>query len=121
MKFSPGECNIICSNLAKSRTFYEDLLGFTFVEEDSGAIRLSLGSRFFLLLPVASKKKSESPYCTQPEISFDLKVQDVKAGYEYLKNKGVVIVQELDNEESWFVIADPDDNHLEIIQDNIKE
>jgi len=117
MIFTPGECNIICSDLSKSRKFYEDILGFEFVENDSGAVRLSLGNRFFLLLPIASEKRPSAKYCSLPEISLDLQVKDAKAAFEYLQNKDVEIVQELDEEESWFVIADPDGNHWEIVQE----
>lgn len=116
MIFKPGECNIICSDLSTSRKFYEEVLGFKFVEEDSGAVRLSFGNRFFLLLPVASKQRVDLPYCTQPEISFDLKVQDIHAAYEFLKNNNINIVQEIEDG-SWFVIADPDGNHLEIVKE----
>lgn len=117
MQFTPGESNIICSDLARSRKFYEEILGFKFVEEDSGAVRLSLGKSYYLLLPVATEKKAPSPYCAKPEISLDLQVKDAKAAYEYLQSKGVEIVQELDEEKSWFVIADPDGNHLEIVKE----
>ncbi|MCA9838631.1 MAG: hypothetical protein KC422_17060 [Trueperaceae bacterium] len=49
MNFEPGEINIICTHLTASRHFYEEILGFEFIEEEQGAVRLSCKQQNFLL------------------------------------------------------------------------
>ena len=41
MRFSPGETNVICTQLERSLVFYRDVLGYRVVEEEDGAVRLA--------------------------------------------------------------------------------
>lgn len=111
--FKVGETNIICTNLERSRTFYETILGFKFVEEDQGAVRLKCDNQYFLLLPFATQKRKEAEYCSIAEVSFDLRTDKLQETYAYLVSKDVYIASE-PNEVS-FHICDPDGLYIEIV------
>lgn len=84
MKFTPGEINIICTNLEQSRHFYCEILGFEKVSEEDGAVHLQCHGRQYLLLPVAQQPSSSATYCSKAEFSMDLMVADIKAAANYL-------------------------------------
>ena len=115
MMFKAGETNIICTNLAESRNFYETILGFTFIEEDQGAIRLKCGHQYFLLLPFAKEKQPPADYCDYAEVSFDLSTENLQDAYTYLVEKDVVIAEDSAEDGMNIVICDPDGLHIEIV------
>ena len=111
--FRVGETNIICTNLERSRMFYETVLGFKFIEEDQGAVRLKCDNQYFLLLPFATQKRKEADYCSTAEVSFDLKTDNLQEAYAYLVSKDVNVVDVPD--EISFHICDPDGLYIEIV------
>jgi len=115
MKFSPGEINIICTQLDKSLAFYRDVLGYHVVEKDNGAIRLALGAQFLLLLPIASSPAVHSPYGTSAEVSFDLLTTDLAAAVGYLESCNVKFEKPWQAEDPSVVILDPDGLRIEIV------
>lgn len=115
MKFSPGETNIICTQLDKSLEFYRDTLGYRVVEKEGGAIRLSLGGRFLLLLPVASSPAVESPYCEHAEITFDLCAADLEAAAQHFAACNVTLEKPWKPGADYIVIHDPDGLRIEVV------
>ena len=120
MKFTFGEINIVCHELQRSLHFYRDLLGFTQVAEEAGAIHLRSGNQLFLLLPVAKQDAPVFPsYCSVPTYSMDLMVDDLKAAYDFFLQNNVTIEQAWTSDAVMFVIRDPDGMFWEIIQSGI--
>jgi len=117
VKFTPGEINIICTNIEVSLPFYRDSLGFEVLEEEDGCYHLRCESHRFLLLPVASETARTVPYCSIPTFSVDLMTPDLQAAYEHMESRGVQF------ERRWilgvrsFIIRDPDGLIWEIIAD----
>ena len=115
MIFNPGETNIICTDVEKSLAFYRDILGFTFVEEDQGAVRLSLFGKHYLLLPFANHPRPTWEYGSTPQISFDLLVDDLEQAFNYLSQHDVAFAQEWSAGDPNFMIFDPDQLVIEIV------
>lgn len=115
MQFRPGEVNIICRDVAVSLAFYRDVLGFTVVEVEDGAVRLAAGDRHFLLLPFATAERPKWDYVSTPDFSFDLMVDNLAAAFTYLQEKGVTMAQPWKSGEPSFIIQDPDGLFIEII------
>lgn len=115
MQFQPGETNIICTDAQASLRFYRDVLGFTLVEEEAGAYRLSLNGLYYLLLPFATNPKPSWEYCSTPEISFDLMVDDLEAAYQYLKSHNVQFAKPWTKGQPNFFVQDPDGLVLEVV------
>lgn len=115
MKFESGELNIICTDLEASLYFYKDILGFEFVKDDEGAVRLKNGDSAYLLLPFAQGRQPASPYCSLAMLSFDLLVPDLGSAFEYLKQKQVKFETEWQEGKPSFVIKDPDGLFIEVI------
>lgn len=115
--FTPGETNIICTNLERSLRFYQDVLGFT-VDEREGpvAIHMHCADRPFLLLAVANSPLTEIAYCETPAISFDLLVGDIEEAVHYLHDHGVQFESPWRMKDSHVFIKDPDGLVIEIIQ-----
>ncbi len=116
MKFKTGEINIICTNLERSLTFYRDVLGFVFVEQEGIACRLKCGDMYVLLLPVANSPHPREPYCSTATISFDLIVENIEDAFKYLQENNVDIETEWKPGSSRFFIRDPDGLVLEVIE-----
>lgn len=120
MEFKFGEFNIVCRDLEKSLQFYQDILGFEFVEKDSGAIRLKFCGNYFLLLPFAKNENDESPYCTKPTFSFDILVNELSEAKEYFLSNGVKVEDENTDKNVSFWIRDPDNLVIEVISDSLR-
>jgi catechol 2,3-dioxygenase-like lactoylglutathione lyase family enzyme len=116
MKFIPGEINIICTDIAKSRIFYCDILGFEQISEEDGAIHLQCSDNTYLLLPVAKQSADENDYCYKSEFSMDLMVEDLEHAYQYLDAHQVTFVRRWQSDAVSFIIRDPDGLVWEIIQ-----
>ena len=116
MMFAIGEINVVCSDLERSLSFYRDVLGFRFVESDSGAVRLACGARSVLLLPVAGRPVEPQPYCSVPTISLDLYVESIEAAHRHLKANVVTFVREWRPNDKSVHIADPDGLVWEVIE-----
>ncbi|NQU04702.1 MAG: VOC family protein [Calditrichaeota bacterium] len=115
MQFKPGEINIICTDIERSLGFYRDLLGFETVSVEDGAWHLKCDGTPFLLLPFAKSIPDRKPYCEQPAVSFDLRVEDVKAAYDFFKENKVEFEKEPESEGAYFFIRDPDGLVIEIV------
>ena len=119
MQFTPGEINIICTNLEQSQHFYCDVLGFEITSIEDGAVHLHCQGRQYLLLPVAKVSAADSPYCYQSEFSMDLMVKNIEAAARYLREKRVTFEREWRAGDVSFIIRDPDGLVWEIIQRGI--
>ncbi len=120
MKFRFGEFNIVCKDLEKSLHFYQEILGFEFVEKDSGAIRLKFGANYFLLLPFAKNENVKSPYCEKPSFSFDILTDEISEAKKYFISKGVIIEDEETEENESFWIRDPDNLVIEVVSSSLQ-
>lgn len=116
MQFTPGEINIICTDLQRSLRFYCDLLGFTAQTDEDGFYHLHCGNHQYLLLPVAKPADSTPPYGSVPQFSLDLLVDDLEAAYRLCQQQDVVFAKEWTEGAVMFVIRDPDGLPWEIIQ-----
>jgi catechol 2,3-dioxygenase-like lactoylglutathione lyase family enzyme len=117
MKFTPGEINIICTNIEESLHFYRDLLGFEVLEEEDGCYHLRCSAHLFLLLPVASGSAKIVPYCSIPTFSVDLMTPDLQAAYQYIESQGVQFERHWTPGARSFIIRDPDGLIWEIISE----
>lgn len=115
MQFSPGEINIICTNLESSLNFYCDVLGFVPTQDDEGYYHLLCGGRQYLLLPIAKETFSETSYGAIAQISMDLHVDDLAQAYQYCQSHAIEFASEWQIGADMFVICDPDGLHWEII------
>jgi catechol 2,3-dioxygenase-like lactoylglutathione lyase family enzyme len=117
MVFTPGETNIICTDLEKSLRFYRDVLGFSVeAREGPAAIHMRCADRPFLLLAVAKHPLHEVAYGDAPLISFDLLVDDIEDAILYFDENGVVFESPWREEDSHVFIKDPDGLVIEVIQ-----
>ena len=114
--FSIGEINVICSSLERSLAFYRDVLGFDFVEEEAGAVRLSCRGRDVLLLPFAAAAEQPSVYCSRPTISLDLYVESIETAHRHLTGKGIIFERDWQPPAKHFHIRDPDGLVWEVIE-----
>ncbi|MFT4628694.1 MAG: catechol 2,3-dioxygenase-like lactoylglutathione lyase family enzyme [Myxococcota bacterium] len=115
MEFTPGETNVICTEIDRSLVFYRDALGYRLVEMDDGAARLALGDRYLLLLPLASEPVGEAPYGERAEISFDLRTDDLEGAATHLAACGVAFETPWERGGTYFVIRDPDGLRIEVV------
>ena len=115
MRFSPGETNVICTQLERSLVFYRDVLGYRVVEEEDGAVRLALGDRYLLLLPLAAQPAVETPYGERAAVSFDIGTADLAKAVGYLLERNVTLAKPWQPGDSYAVIRDPDGLCIEIV------
>ncbi|KAA3599380.1 MAG: VOC family protein [Calditrichaeota bacterium] len=120
MNFKLGEFNIVCKDLEKSLHFYQEILGFEFVEKDSGAMRLKFGGNYFLLLPFAKNENIKTPYCENPTFSFDILVDEISEAKKYFLSKGVTIEDEETEISESFWIRDPDNLVIEVVSSSLQ-
>lgn len=113
--FTIGEINIICTDLERSLQFYCDVLGFEPLEREDPGYHLRCGDVRVLLLAVATSGEI-MPYCSNPEISIDLMVDDLLEAYRHLTDHGATIVSEFEPNSDRFFIRDPDGLVFEVIQ-----
>jgi catechol 2,3-dioxygenase-like lactoylglutathione lyase family enzyme len=119
MHVSVGEINVICSNAGESLRFYRDALGFELVEQEEQAYHLQCGTTAFLLLPVAKSSPQRPKYCSVPEFSIDLMVDDIAAAHAHL------IAHDAEMASTWkpgalsFFIRDPDGLVFEVIEKRV--
>ena len=116
MKFSPGETNVICTQLDRSIEFYRDTLGYQIIEEEDGAVRLALEDRFLLLLPLASDPAVESSYYQHAELTFDLRTSDLAAAARHLMDCNVTFEKPWNPGDSYIVIKDPVGLRIEVVE-----
>ena len=117
--FKVGENNLLCTDVQASQAFYTDVLGFTVVGEEDGAVRLKKDGRFLLLLPVAKNGNPTQEYGPVAGLSFDLLVSDLASAIAYLKEKGVEFARDWNpGDEPYAVIKDPDGVFIEVVQDD---
>jgi catechol 2,3-dioxygenase-like lactoylglutathione lyase family enzyme len=115
--FTPGETNIICTNLDRSLQFYGDVLGFTVIEHESpAAVHMRCADRPFLLLAVAKSPLAATAYCEVPTISFDLQVDDIKETVGYLRDLSVPFESSWQEGDTYVFIKDPDGLVIEIVE-----
>jgi catechol 2,3-dioxygenase-like lactoylglutathione lyase family enzyme len=115
VKFSPGEINIICTDIKQSLYFYLDILGFEMLEEEDGCYHLRCGAYQFLLLPVAQKPLAITPYCDVPTFSADLLTPDLEGAYRHFQSHNVTFERAWQPGARSFIVRDPDGLVWEII------
>jgi catechol 2,3-dioxygenase-like lactoylglutathione lyase family enzyme len=108
MKITIGENNIRCSDLEKSRNFYEKILGFEFVENESGCVRLKLGDKYLLLMPIESGET--------PKVTFDFMTDSVDLLKEKLNSAGFSTEDRKYQDYNFFTVKDPDGLEFEVIE-----
>jgi catechol 2,3-dioxygenase len=111
-----GEINVICTELDRSLRFYRDVLGFEVVEMEGAACHLACGAARLLLLPFAREPRTISAYCSSPEFSIDLMVEDVAVAHDHLRSQGVIFASDWQAGKESFFIRDPDGLVFEVIQ-----
>ena len=111
-----GEINIICSDAQRSLRFYRDVLGFDMVEEEAGAYRLRCGATTFLLLPIAGPSPPRHPYCSVPEFSIDLMVEDIRTAHSQFVEIGAEFASKWKPGDRRFHVRDPDGLVFEVIE-----
>ena len=116
MRFEIGKINIICTDAERSLRFYCDLLGFELLEEECGAYHLRCGSTAFLLLPCADALPESAPYCSVPEFSIDLMVDDIGAAHSWFVEAGAEFASEWHPADRSFHVRDPDGLVFEVIE-----
>src|SRR5690242_8397443 len=116
LRITIGEINIICSDAEQSLRFYCDGLGFELLEEEDAAYRLRCGSTVFLLLPFASAAPNRAPYCSVPEFSIDLMVDDIRAAHEHFAEIGAEFASQWESGDRSFHVRDPDGLVFEVIE-----
>lgn len=115
MDFSLGEINVICTDLEQSIAFYRDVCGFEQGEYEGGGCHMRCGPHEILLLGVAASRATPTPYCSQPAISFDLRVNDIAAAYAHFQTHGATIDMAWEPGQPSFHVRDPDGLVLEIV------
>lgn len=119
IRFTPGEINVICTDLERSLSFYQDVLGFEVVErEGPAAVHMRCGDLPFLLLAVSGSPLPSVSYGDIPTISFDLIVQDITETVLHLQSCAVVFESLWRPGDSHVFIKDPDGLVIEVIKDN---
>ena len=117
LSFRPGETNIICTDLERSLHFYQDVLGFTVIEQEGPeAIHMRCADRPFLLLAVAKSAPATTAYCAVPTISFDLQVDDIKEAVSHFQVHTVTFETPWREGDTYVFIKDPDGLVIEILQ-----
>lgn len=120
------------SNFEKSRSFYENLLGFSVVyqRKEEGFAFLALGNAQIMIDEIGASRtwhtaKFEYPFGRG--INFQIEVEDVEALYKKLTDNNIPIFLEI--EEKWyrkndkevgnkqFLVQDPDGYLLRFAQD----
>ncbi|MBN1971977.1 MAG: VOC family protein [Candidatus Delongbacteria bacterium] len=121
MKFYSGEINIICKDIEETKMFYIEIFGFKQVDEEEGAVRLENDGMYYLLLPFAENDMLVEKYCSKPEITFDLLVENLKETYDYLTKNNVIIEGEWNEKNGNIVVRDPNGLRIEIIEVDLSE
>lgn len=115
MQFTPGEINIICTDLEASLVFYRDVLGFIPTQDEDGFYHMQFAGRQYLLLPTAKKSFPVDEYETVSQFSMDLNVEDIASAYKYFQEHEVEFATKWSEGLRMFVIRDPDGLHWEIV------
>ena len=115
MRFTPGGTNVICTEIDRSLAFYRDALGYRVVETEGGAVRLALGDRYLLLLPLATAPAVAGPYGERPEVTFDLLTNDLEGAARHLAACNVEFEEPWNPGDTHFVIRDPDGLRIEVV------
>jgi catechol 2,3-dioxygenase-like lactoylglutathione lyase family enzyme len=110
-----GEINVMCTDLDAALAFYRDAMGLAEVEREGDAVRLDLGAIDLLLLPFAQEVLK--PSARTAGIGFDIIVDDIDV-VDDLVGAGGTRVEPLEEGAGW-VVADPDGNLIEIIEEDV--
>ncbi len=108
-----GTIFIPVSSIEKAREWYCHIFGFQNDHEIQFGHLYVLPMNNGTNIVLDSKIFSEGAVYKQPVCHFNTK--DIKESYSYLKNKGVNIITEIENNH-WFNFKDPDGNVLMICQ-----
>lgn len=106
---------VVCTDLARSRRFYEDVLGAVRLPEDEGygCPWYRLGDVVVTLMPNAAEGSSTT--LTQATAMLMLEVDDLAAAHRWLVEQGVTIV-DAPADGPFVLIADPDGVLIEVWQ-----
>ncbi len=118
-----GHVVLYVSNLESSANFYKDTLGFRELDRGNGFALFSSGRTHHEMLLIEVGGQPNNPEVVKPglyHIGFKVgdSPEDLKAVYEELKEKGVVITGATDHYVTHSLyILDPDNNQLELYAD----
>lgn len=116
MKFTLGEFNIVCFDLEKSITFYQEIMNFELIEKTETYAHFKCQQQTITLLHFAQKIKLKETYGAESTFSLDLRVDDLKKASDYFESKNVSFAQKYQKDEGFFCIYDPDNLIWEIVQ-----
>jgi catechol 2,3-dioxygenase-like lactoylglutathione lyase family enzyme len=107
------------TNLERSARFYSELLGMKIVQKTPRMVFLKCGNDYLILGKVETPLKYEPPGETPVHHAFKVAAEDFEPSLEFLRQKGVEILQVEDRQDGVFLgrqayFLDPDGNKLEI-------
>ena len=104
-----GEYNFKCRDVSESQKFYQEILGFKFVETEGDCVRLELSDKRILLMPL---DKNE-----EPRITFDLMTDSVPEAKKKLEAAGYKTEDRKYEDWKFFAVKDPNGLEIEIIDE----
>jgi len=107
------------TDLARSRKFYEGLLGMKVVEQSARMVFLQTGDDYLILAKGIESLKYDSPQTTPVHHAFKVKPEDFEPSIDELRKNGVEVFNIEDRNQGVFwgpqaYFLDPDGNKLEI-------
>lgn len=118
-----GHAVLYVTDLARSRAFYRDTLGFTEIFNQPGVAAFSAGRTHHELLLIEIGGSPRQKYAPEPGLyHLGFKIGDgpqaAKDAYRELREKGVVMIGSADHGVTHSLyILDPDGNELELYAD----
>lgn len=116
------------ADIERSRAFYEDVLGFTFLDREDSSAFFTIGEQMFVIndddgmVAMVNPDVPDDPARAKIRSIHSLRVDDVDAAYEELRAKGVTFLQP-PQDRPWEVriafFEDPDGHIWEIAQDHL--
>lgn len=107
-----GVLFIPVSDIEEARDWYCDLLGFSADGEIMFGHLYALPMKGTEIILDSKIYSEENTYKFPP---FHINTEDIKESYQYMKEKGVTLVSEIQHDH-YFTFQDPDGNHLMVCQ-----
>jgi len=109
MKLKIGEGLIKVKDMDESRKFYEDVLGFEFVEQEGDCFRIKLNDHKLLLMPVEADQA--------PRVGFDFMTDSVAGIKDRLHTAGFKTEDQEYGDWKCFTVNDPNGIEFQIIEE----
>jgi catechol 2,3-dioxygenase-like lactoylglutathione lyase family enzyme len=107
------------TDLDRSRTFYEGVLGMKVIEQSPRMVFLRTGDDYFILAKGKEPLKFDSGQSTPVHHAFKVAPEDFESSIEFLRSNGIEVFNVENRNEGVFwgpqaYFLDPDGNKLEI-------